>query len=195
MNEPSAYDRLMDHEYDGIREFDNPLPGWWTWLFVGSIIFSVIYVAYFHFGVGPSIEDRYQTAQARQVEALLAQLGEIAPDNETIVRFMHKDDWMTAMQGVFTGNCAQCHVADGGGGIGPNLTDDQYKNVKEPADIFTVISEGIPGTSMAGWSDRLREPQMILLAAYVASLRGTEPANGIASEGSRIDPWPAPPPE
>lgn len=191
MNEPSAYDKLMDHEYDGIREFDNPLPGWWTWIFVGSVFFSIVYVGYFHIGVGPSIEDRYQAASARQIEALLAQLGEVAPDNETIVKFMGEKEWMDAMAGVFRGNCGQCHVGDGGGNIGPNLTDDFYKNVKEPADIFNVLLNGVPGTSMASWSDRLREPQMILLAAYVAQLRGTTPANPKPQEGSRIDPWPA----
>jgi cytochrome c oxidase cbb3-type subunit 3 len=190
MAEQSTYGELMDHEYDGIREYDNPLPGWWTWIFWVTVVFSAVYVFYFH-GAGPSIEDRYQAAVARHVENLLAQLGVITPDNRTIVEFMGNEDWMSAMGGLFKGNCSQCHAVDGGGNVGPNLTDEHYKNVTEPADIFRVINEGVAGTSMKGWSDRLREPQMILLAAYVATLRGTEPAVPKEAEGDRIAPWPA----
>ncbi len=41
---------LTDHTYDGIREYDNPLPAWWTWLFIGTVVFSVLYFPYYHGG-------------------------------------------------------------------------------------------------------------------------------------------------
>jgi cytochrome c oxidase cbb3-type subunit 3 len=189
------YDRMFEHDYDGIQEYDNPLPGWWTWLFIISIAFSCIYILYYHVGVGPSVEEKYQAEVAAHYERLLESLGEIRGDNETIVKLMYNEEWMSAMGGMFGGNCAQCHAADGGGTVGPNLTDDFYKNIREPADFYTVISEGIAGTSMPVWKDRLSEPQIILLAAYVASLRGTTPAAPKASEGNRIEPWPPPPAE
>jgi len=184
------YDKLFDHDFDGIQEYDNPLPGWWSWLFIASIVLSVCYIAYYHIGVGPSVQDSYQAEVASYYEELLAELGNIQPDNASIVRLMNNEDMMSAMGGVFRGSCAQCHADDGGGNIGPNLTDDYYKNVTEPADIYSVIADGIEGTSMPAWSQRLREPQMILLAAYVASLRDTTAAAGKEPEGSRIDPWP-----
>lgn len=182
-------ERLTDHDYDGIQEFDNPLPGWWTWLFVGSIAFSLAYVAWYHIGLGPSIHDRYEAQVAAHVERQLAQLGDIQPDNATILDFVERDDWMQAMGGIFRGTCAQCHAADGGGSIGPNMTDDHYRWVRQPSDIVGIIRSGIPGTSMPAFGDRFRDPQIILLAAYVASLRNTTPAAPKAAEGDRIPPW------
>jgi cytochrome c oxidase cbb3-type subunit 3 len=182
-------DMLMDHEYDGIREYDNPLPRWWTWLFVLSIIFSLVYVGYYHIGIGPTIHDKYQAEVAAHVARLLEQLGDIQADNATILEYSRNTEWMTATGGMFVGNCAQCHAPDGGGNIGPNLTDGHFINVKEPKDLFTVITEGVAGKGMQAWKDRLSEPQRILLAAYVASLRGTTPSRGKAAEGSRIPEW------
>ncbi len=183
------YDKLMNHEYDGIREYDNPLPFWWVWLWAASVVFSIGYTAWYHMGKGSSIHEKYEVAVTRAVEQQLAGLGEIRADNATILRLMQDDGMMDAMAGIFRGNCAQCHGNEGGGNIGPNLTDEKYKNVVEPADFYTVIADGIPGTSMPAWSQRLREPQMILLSAYVARLRGTTPSIAIAPEGTVAAPW------
>ena len=190
----AEYQKFFEHDYDGIQEYDNPLPGWWTLLFWGSVIFSCFYAFYYHVGTGPSLEDKYQAAVASNVEKLLAQAGDIAPDDATIVRLMDDDKIMSSMAGLFRGNCAQCHANDGGGNVGPNLTDEHYVNVSRPEDIYDIIANGIPGTSMPAWGNRLREPQMILLAAYVASLRGTTPAAPKEAEGSVIPPWPEPEP-
>lgn len=197
-NQPSSapveteYDQLMNHEYDGIREYDNPLPFWWVWLWAASFFFSIGYVAWFHMGKGPTIEDQYEVAVTRAVEKQLAGLGEIRSDDATILRLMQDEDMMGAVAGMFRGNCAQCHGNEGGGNIGPNLTDDHFKNVTRPEDLYTIIADGIAGTSMPAWSQRLREPQMILLASYVASLRGTNPSgNPLPPEGTTIEPWSA----
>ncbi len=189
------YDKLFDHDYDGIREYDNPLPGWWKWLFVVSIIFSAAYIFYYHMGTAtPTVYDKYESQIASYYENQLQRLGIQEADDATIVRLTHDKDMMTAMAGMFTGNCAQCHRPDGGGNIGPNLTDEFWKNVKKPSDIYNVITNGVTGTAMAAWERRLREPQRILLAAYVASLRGSNPPNPKAPEGSAIPPWPEPAP-
>lgn len=189
MKEPSPSSMLLDHQYDGIQEYDNPLPSWWSWLFALSIIFSACYWFYYHIGTGPSIQDNYQAQVAAHIENLIAQLGEVHPDNATILSFKDNTDWMNATKGLFVGNCSQCHSADGGGNVGPNLTDDFYKNIKEPKDIFNVITNGVAGKGMQAWETRLSEPQRILLAAYVASLRGTTPAHPKAAEGSSIPGW------
>jgi len=190
MTNNEEYDKLFEHDFDGIREYDNPLPGWWKHLFTASVVFSFFYILYYHVGVGPSIEEKYEMEQTAYIEKQLELLGAIEPTNEYIVEYMNKPQWMQGMAGVFRGNCAQCHANDGGGNIGPNLTDDYWKNVTEPEDIYRVIANGIPGTQMAAWSDRLMDKQIIVLAAYVASLRGTTPAAPKEPEGSEIPPWP-----
>ena len=182
---------LTDHDYDGICEYDNPLPGWWTWIFVATIAFSIVYYFYYHpTGIGADIHLKYEAQMVAHISRQLEQLGELHADDGTIVEFMGKSDWMNAMAGIFRGTCAQCHAADGGGGIGPNLTDDNYLHVNAPKDIYEVITNGWPGTSMPSFKDRFREPQRILLAAYVASLRGTNPAQPKAPQGPTISPWP-----
>lgn len=189
-NNGSAYDELLEHEYDGIREYDNPLPPWWVWLWVGSMFFSTAYVMWYHLGDGPTVEAKYEVSVSRAVEAQLAHLGEITGDDATILTLMSDDKMMDAIGGLFRGRCAQCHGNEGGGNIGPNLTDDLYKSVESPADIYSIIAEGIPGTSMPAWGQRLREPQMILLASYVAKLRGTSPSGSPKEpEGVEIASW------
>ena len=84
----NEYERMFEHEHDGITEYDNPLPGWFTWLFIGSIFFSFAYVSWYHIGLGPSVHDKYDAETVAHIEKLLATLGEVAPDNETIVKFM-----------------------------------------------------------------------------------------------------------
>ena len=187
-DDPKLEHLVMDHEYDGIREYDNPLPSWWSWLWVGSMFFSLLYVGYYHIGIGPSVYEEHEQQLAANIERLVSQLGEVTADNATIMDFMGNEKWMGATRGLFVSNCAQCHATDGGGGIGPNLTDDNFKNVKEPKDIFKVITEGVSGTGMSSW-ERLSEPQRILLSSYVARLRGTTPARPKETEGGPIAAW------
>jgi cytochrome c oxidase cbb3-type subunit 3 len=182
---------LMDHEYDGIQEYDNPLPGWWSWLFILSIVFSVFYWTYYHIGVGPSLEEKYDAAVAVALEKQFASLGVLTPTNETMLNLLRENpDKIAALRGMFAKDCAQCHGTDGGGNAtGPNMTDEYYINIKQPEDIINVITNGVPGKAMRAWGNKLREPQIILLATYVASLRGTNVPGGKAAEGSAIPPW------
>lgn len=184
-------DILTDHDYDGIQEYDNPLPGWWKWIFWGTIFFSIAYIGLYHIRPDHGIHDRYQNRVASFYEGQLEQLGFSEPTDEAIVGLMKKEDVMNAMAATFAGNCGQCHRADGGGNIGPNLTDHHYKNVKSPSDLFTVIADGVAGTSMPAWNTRMRDPQIMMLAAYVARLRGTSPPNPKAPEGQEAPAWEA----
>ena len=185
-------DPLTDHSYDGIQEYDNPLPGWWSMLFYGSIVFSAFYWIFFHFGAeGRSIHDNYN----RKVESIMTlrfgEIGELEPNQETILKYMQEEKWLKVGEVVYTANCVSCHGPDGGGNVGPNLTDDYWKNVKNVEDIAKIISEGAANGAMPAWSNRLSHPnQIVLTAAYIASMRGTNPGNPKKAEGSQIAPWP-----
>lgn len=179
-----------DHAYDGIEEYDNPLPGWWKWLFVATIAFSPFYMLFYHGGAaGRSVEDRYGIALATNTRLQFAEIGNLAPDANTIATYMHKDSWVKVGESVFKANCISCHGRNGEGQVGPNLTDEMYKNVVKIEDIARVINEGAGGGAMPKWSNRLHPNEVVLVSAYVASLRGKN-VEGRIPEGRAIDPWP-----
>lgn len=190
-------DQLLMHEYDGIREYDNPTPGWWHLLFLASIVFSVMYFLYYHATTeAPTIEDHWQTAKVVKFKRLFGEVGELSADETTIQRMRSDQKFLDIAAGIFIGNCAQCHAKDGGGmdGSGVNLTDDSYKNVRRLEDIYAVITRGAAGQAMPAWENRLSQNERIILSAYVANLRGTKPARPKAPEGDPQPPWPEPPP-
>lgn len=186
--------KLTDHSYDGIQEYDNPMPGWWVWLFVGTVVFSMLYLLYFESGMpGRTIQDEYDAASAASFEQKFSEIGQLTGDRATLVKYMNDKKWLAVGRVTYKTNCVSCHGANGEGGIGPNLTDDNWKNVKNVEDIASVISNGAANGAMPSWKNRLSHPNFIVLtAAYIASLRGSNPANSKAPEGNVIPAWPEP---
>lgn len=192
MTDPTPAE-LTDHAYDGIQEYDNPLPTWWSLLFFFSVIFALLYAVRYHLGgPGPSVHDDYDANAAEVFELRFAELGDLTPDRTTLLAYMDDPKWLAVGQAVFKANCVSCHGAAGQGDIGPNLTDDHWKNVTAIEDIARVISDGAGNGSMPAWRNRLSHVnQIVLTAAYIASLRGSNPANARAPEGSEIVAWKA----
>lgn len=185
---------LMDHEYDGIREFDNPTPGWWHIFFLATCLFSAIYMVWYHMSpLSTSIHKDWQNQQLAEYKKIFGGLGELKGDLETIQKMRLDSKLMSVAQGIFESNCAACHGKDGGGINGFNLTDDAYKNVKTIPDIFTVVTAGANNGAMPAWSAKLTQNERVLVAAYAANLRGTRPASPKAPDPAEvpIDPWPA----
>ena len=184
---------LLPHDCDGIREYDNPMPFWWSALFWATFIFSVPYFVFYHAGgVGQTLAEGYESEVGAFYEQQAAKLGDLKPDNETILALMSDEKKMLAGRAMFKANCATCHASDGGGRTGPNLTDDSYLNVRAPKDIFRVLKEGVIAKGMPAWDKRYSEPQLVLLSSYVAGLRGTTPASAKEAQGDRIAEWSAP---
>jgi cytochrome c oxidase cbb3-type subunit 3 len=187
--EPEA--RILDHDCDGIREYDNPMPFWWSALFWCSILFSVPYFVFYHLGgVGTSLSENYETEVGEFYELQAAKLGNLKPDAATIMALSLDRQKLLAGQNMFKANCATCHAPDGGGKTGPNLTDDFYINVRRPEDIFTVLRDGVEAKGMPKWGKRFSEPQLVLLSAYVAGLRGTAAASPLKAQGDEVAAWP-----
>ena len=195
MTSPELHqDPLTSHEYDGIREYDNPTPGWWHAIFAGSIIFSAIYVLVWHVSVyGWSIQDEWTDAQMEEFAHVFGAVGQLKPDEATILTQMNNPQFMAVAKASFLGNCTACHGREGGGLVGVNLCDDSYKNITKIEDIYKVITEGAKGGAMPAWKSRLSENERVILASYVASLRGTTPPNPKQAEGNPIPPWPKAP--
>jgi cytochrome c oxidase cbb3-type subunit 3 len=188
----SRKERILEHAYDDIHEYDNPTPGWWHLFFLGSIAFSALYAAFFH-GSRLSWTPQEVLDSDRQAYygVLFKELGTLQPDEPTMIRLMQDEKWMAFGSTIFSANCAQCHGADGSGINGANLTDDRWINVKKLTDVFTVISEGVGTKGMPSWKNRLGDNERILVASYVANLRKT-PVKGRNPEGEVIPPWNAP---
>lgn len=176
-------DPLTDHTYDGIREFDNPMPGWWKALFWGSIVWSAAYWLYYENGVTPdrSVIAAYDRALAANMEKQFSEIGELKPDRATILKFLNEPKWLAFGKSVFQTNCVSCHGNNAEGKIGPNLTDDKWKNVSKVEDIAKVISHGAGGNAMPAWKDKLNENEIVLLTSYLLSVHGTvPPGSGLA---------------
>ena len=192
MSEPAK----TDHAYDGIEEFDNPLPGWWKWLFVASIVFSPFYWMFFHGGAeGRSMHDTYGVALAENTRLQFEEIGELQPDEQTILKYAHDKSWVRIGEIVFKTNCISCHGRKGEGKVGPNLTDDHFKNVTRLEDIARVVAKGAAANAMPAWGNRLHPNEIVLVSSYIASLRGTHVDGGKAPEGKEIPAWPEPPVE
>lgn len=185
---------LTGHAFDGIQEYDNPLPGWWKWLFIATIVFSLLYWPYYHFGApGRSASERFSVAIAENMRLQFAEIGELQPNEATLVKMMYDDGWVKFGESVYRANCASCHGLDGGGIVGPNLADDHYKNVREITDILNIVQNGAAAGAMPAWKSRLQLNEQILVSSYVASLRGSTPAKAKGAEGNVIPPWPEKP--
>jgi cytochrome c oxidase cbb3-type subunit 3 len=180
-------DHLLDHSYDGIQEYDNPLPRWWLALFWATIVFTPLYVLYFHFGGGMLAVERYDQEMIafydKQAEELLA-LGEISEN--TLVDLMADPSMMNGGKKIFQSKCATCHGLFGEGGIGPNLTDDYWLHGGQLMDIYTTVREGVPTKGMLAWERQLRPAELMAVSSYVGTLLGSEPPNPKPPQGEEF---------
>ena len=171
---------MLDHDYDGIKELDNHLPPWWKYLFYFTIAFGVVYLLVYHvfqFEWAPLQEEAYRREMALAEE----QMSELAIAN---VELTDEDEALENGENLFVANCAACHLADGGGSIGPNLTDNYWIHGGEVQDVYNTIKDGVPGKGMISWESRLSPSDMRDVASFILlKLVGTDPAQGKAPEG------------
>ena len=190
-------DKLMNHEYDGIKELDNDLPGWWVFLFWATIIFGVIYFAYYHI-LYPD-KNQISEFQAEMAVAAKAQEARIAAAGGGLEIELSKEVLEHAEAGkqLFATYCAACHGNMGQGIQCPNLTDGHYINGHKFDDILNIIKNGsTKNPAMMAWKTTLNPSQLQDVAAYVFSIRGKnipgKAAEGISVENSEVANAPAP---
>ncbi len=176
---------ILDHNYDGIRELDNKLPPWWVYLFYASIVFAVVYLARFHVFNDYTQDEEYAqevaTAQLEIEEYKKTAKGLV--DANTVELLTDASD-LNAGKTIFESNCVACHMADGGGGIGPNLTDQNWILGGGIKNVFHTISEGgRDGKGMIAWKQNLKPVEIAQVASYLLSFQGTTAAKPKAAEG------------
>ena len=176
---------ILDHNYDGIKELDNNLPPWWIYGFYASIVFAAVYLLRYHVFSGPTQIDELETelADARIAIETYKKTTKNLVDINTVTQLTEAAD-LSAGKTIFESNCVACHMADGGGGIGPNLTDPNWILGGDIKSVFKTVSEGgRSGKGMIAWKQQLKPLEMAQVSSYVLTFEGTTPANPKAPEG------------
>jgi cytochrome c oxidase cbb3-type subunit III len=185
MAAPKNDSNLIEHNYDGIQEYDNPLPRWWVLLFYATIIFSILYyVNVPGIGIGKGRIATYEADVAAWRAAHPQNDGGATP--EQLAALAADPKAIADGKQVYSTNCASCHRADAGGMIGPNLTDSLWIHGGTLPEIHKTIVEGVLAKGMPNWGKLLKPAQVSAVTVYVASLKGTNPPNPKAPEGTPV---------
>ncbi len=175
-----------DHDYDGIREFDNPLPTWWLVTFFATIIFAFHYWIHYEFGGGMD-----QKAELSQDMAQIQQLQHNHPASldteEDLQKLAGSAEIISRGHDLFGAKCAVCHGPELQGVIGPNLTDEYWIHGQgRLTDIALIIRSGVPDKGMPNWESQLQNEEIRALTVFVASRKGSHPVNPKAPQGEKI---------
>ena len=169
------------HEYDGIRELDNTMPPWLQGIFYITIFWAIAYIVNFHV-LNP------EDTQLKEYQDEMAEAAEKYGDMDVVkipIEMVEDAGRLDAAKEIFLGKCAVCHLTDGGGSVGPNLTDEFWLNGGSLNDVFTTIRNGVPAKGMISWKGQISDEEMLDLASYIKNLKGTTPAKAKAAQGDK----------
>jgi cytochrome c oxidase cbb3-type subunit 3 len=177
-------DELLDHDYDGIHEFDNDLPPWWKYGFVLTAVFAAGYLGYYHVAKAGQLQGAEYAAEMQQAALLIAATPD-DPNQLTTYAALTAPTELSAGKSLFATNCAPCHGANAEGKVGPNLTNEYWLHGGEVNHVYKTIKFGVNGKGMVAWKGKLSGKQMLQVASYVLSLQGTNPANAKPPQGEK----------
>lgn len=184
-------DELLDHEYDGIREFDNALPRWWLYGFYFTIAFGVVYAINYHvlptpLWGKPGMVAEYE-AEVADAERLAASRPKAA--GPVVAAVLTDAESLEEGKEIYEGAnlCAACHREDMGGLVGPNLTDDLWIHGCSPAELVKNVATGFPTQGMLpyGSGTALSDEQLLQVVSYILSKKGTNPPDPRAVDPAR----------
>ena len=177
---------LLDHNYDGIHELNHPLPAWWLGIFYTCIAFAIGYFIYYSVMSGPTLMDEYKEEMALVEKAAAEwEAKNNQFDTEKYNTFVATAKAKKLGKKTFRRKCKACHGADGGGLVGPNLTDNYWKNGDGSIEaIYKVIDKGVVDKGMEAWGLKLSKDQLMAVTEYVRQFKGTTPENPKEAEGN-----------
>ena len=182
---------LRDHQFDGIQEFDQQLPNWWTYSFYGMIAIFIVYWSVYY-GTSwlkspqQAVQEKIRTVQVAQLKELNKLLAGL-DDSKLVYELAANPLYVSAGQAIFTRNCIPCHgvdlsaTQDNGGGKrltlpGLPLNDHIWKFTNKPMGLFNLIAKGSPpestgnnGARMEAWSQKLSPTEIAQVLSYVIS--------------------------
>lgn len=173
-----------DHDYDGIKELDNPVPPWWTVAFMSSILFGLVYITRYHvLDMSPLQAQELTIAQEEAAKAIAKYRATAAANvDENTVKM---GDALAIENGrsLYKVHCVACHGPDGQGGVGPNMSDRYFLHGGDIQSIFKVIKYGVAEKGMKSWKEDFSPTQIAQLASFVKSLIGSNPPNQKEKQG------------
>lgn len=174
----------MEEDFDGITELDNRVPPWFNYLFGATVIFAVVYMVNYHIlktGPLPLAEYSEEISSADLMRRVrLASEGEI--DEGTLSAMKDEASLREGME-KYNKNCVSCHGSQGGGIVGPNLTDPYWIHGGGVKNIFATIKNGVPAKGMISWKLVFTPKEMQQIASYILTLGGKNPPGGKGPEG------------
>lgn len=190
----AQYEDKVLHELDGIKEYDNPMPGWLMAIWWGSLIFSAGYLMFYALSFGEGTMDaeyRQQTVNAvTEVQAYFDANPLVPPKPAELLAGAANPAVLDAAAARFARTCAACHGDKAQGLIGPNLTDDRWIHGGSVEQVFQSVAKGWPAKGMPPWGRTMPPDELAALVSYIRSLQGSNPPNPRAPEG---DPFVAEP--
>jgi len=178
--------RLTDHSYDGIQEYDNPMPTWWLATFIGTVIFGSLYWLHYEVAGGPTLQDELN-ADLEKIEAVHLTNNNTAESEEELLEGLNSREVLANGKIVFQSKCASCHGNELQGIVGPNLVDDYWIHGKgRITEIHNVVVKGIPDKGMPTWENILSPDDLKSVTAFIVSQHGTNPANPKAPQGDKV---------
>jgi cytochrome c oxidase cbb3-type subunit 3 len=166
-------DIILGHDFDGIQEYDNRLPNWWLLTLYGAILFSVLYWTALHtWRWMPQSHEKYRQEMAEAAQAQLAAMATQQVSDEALLLMSQIPENVARGKAIFDGFCVACHLADGSGQVGPNLTDAFWLHGGRPLQIHHTVTYGVPEKGMVAWGNQLGPARVQDVVAYVLTLKG-----------------------
>lgn len=178
---------IRPYTIDGIEEFDNPLPPWWVRLFQACILFGFLYLIWIH-----GLNRNQLQSELRSDQQAFAQMQQknlqAGAEGESLADRLKKPELQVEGKALYAINCAPCHGQAGEGIVGPNLTDAFWLHGESAESIVQTITDGVPAQGMIAWGNILGPKKIESVAAFILSLKGSNPPNAKAPQGEEFKP-------
>jgi cytochrome c oxidase cbb3-type subunit 3 len=188
--------KVLDHDVDGIKEYDNPMPGWLWAILWGTVVFTILYIGFYALAFAPaSMKAEYRVDQVelrKTVQAYYATHPIVPPSSDVLLQGAADPKVLDVGKARFVKTCAPCHGENAQGLIGPNLTDNRWLYGGQVVQIFNTVAKGVPAKGMPTWGRVLPPVELAAVVSYVRSVQGTSPANAKQPEGDAVAPEPLP---
>jgi cytochrome c oxidase cbb3-type subunit 3 len=177
----------LDHDFDGIKELDNPIPFWFNLLFGFTIVIAIGYMMVFHVFDSGDLQAKEYDKELVEAEisrqAYIKLAGNLVDENS--VKILEDKARIAEGASIFTAKCAVCHGDKGQGSVGPNLTDEYWLHGGDIRDIFKTIKYGVPSKGMVAWQNSMNGAQIEQLANFILTLQGTHPEGAKEPQGEK----------